>query len=274
MKAAILASIGALFLMEIIAITGCNKHAAGQNSGNEIAADKTNSAPEDDSWLTPDLTFAMVRQSAPQVRILPTRFATRRGPMGNTEMTKWAGIDVPMSQIFRVAYRWSTGRIIFAVPEPSERYDFIATLPQGSCEALQQELQKQFGLVGQAETTNTEVLVLNVRTPNAPGLKPPVIGGQKDYTTRSTSGGVFVCNNSPLSTDAEPFAGLQRFLENNFEMPVVDETGLTGNFSIDLKWTESGPNHKGLEQALANQLGLELVPGNRSIEVLVVEKAD
>lgn len=194
--------------------------------------------------------------------------------MGNTDGTKWAGLDVPISQIVRVSYQWSQGRIIFTAPEPSGGYDFIGTLPQGSCEALQHELQKQFGLVGQVETTNTDVLVLKVRTPNAWGLKPPVAGGQKDYTIHSASGGEFVCNNRPLSTDAQPFTGLQRFLENEFKMPVVDETGLTGNFSIDLKWNESGLNHEGLEQALANQLGLELVPGQRSIEMLVVGQAN
>jgi uncharacterized protein (TIGR03435 family) len=244
-------------------MTGCKKNAAGES----------NSKPEDNSWLTPNLTFAMVRNSSPQVRILPTRFDAKRGPMGNVDGTKWAGHDVPISTIVRIAYQWSQGRIVSTVPEPSGGYDFIATLPQGSCEALQGELQKQFGLVGRVETMETNVLVLKVRTPNASGLKPPVIGGHKDYTAHSKSGGEFVCNNGPLSTDAEPFYGLQRFLENEFNMPVVDETGLTGNFSIDLKWNDSGSNHEGLKQALANQLGFELVPARRSIKMLVVERA-
>lgn len=117
-----------------------------------------------------------------------------------------------------------------------------------------------------------DVLVLKARTPNAPGSQPPVAGGQKDYMAHSTSWSEFVCNYGPLSTDAEPFTGLQRCLENEFEKPVVDETGLTGNFSIDLKWNVSGLyHHEGLEQALLDQLGLELVPARRSIKVLVVE---
>lgn len=245
----------------------------------EVAAETTPHVPgaaqsnseSTNLWLTPDLTFAIVRHSPPQVRILPTRFNARRGPMGNTDGTKWAGHDVPVSQMVRVAYKWSLGRIVFTAPEPSGGYDFITTLPQGACEALQQELQKQFGLVGHVQTTNTDVLVLKVRTPNAPGLKPPVAGGQSDYTAHSTSWSEFVCNNGPISTDAEPFAGLQRCLENEFKMPVVDETGLTGNFSIDLKWNVSGLyNHDGLQQALLDQLGLELVPCRRSINVLVV----
>jgi uncharacterized protein (TIGR03435 family) len=183
------------------------------------------------------------------------------------------GIDVPASVIFRVAYQWSPGRIVFSATEPSGGYDFIANLPQGSCEALQHELQKQFGLVGQVETMDTNVLVLKVRTPNARGLKPPVTGGHNDFSRP----GEYVGDDCPLSTDVQPFVGLQRFLEKYFKVPVVDETGLTGHFSIDLKWNENGPgdpNHEALKRALANQLGLELVPGQRSVEMLVVEKAE
>jgi uncharacterized protein (TIGR03435 family) len=58
-------------------------------------------------------------------------------------------------------------------------------------------------------------------------------------------------------------------------MPVVDQTGLTQNFDIDLTWNEQGgqdSNHEALKQALLNQLGLELVPDSQPIEMLVVEK--
>jgi uncharacterized protein (TIGR03435 family) len=59
-------------------------------------------------------------------------------------------------------------------------------------------------------------------------------------------------------------------------MPVVDETGLTQHFNIDLKWNEKGrrdPNHEAVKKAMLDQLGLELVPSNMPIEMLVVEKA-
>jgi uncharacterized protein (TIGR03435 family) len=57
----------------------------------------------------------------------------------------------------------------------------------------------------------------------------------------------------------------------------VDETGLTSHYSIHLRWTEGGPgdpDHEALKHALANQLGLELVPGHRSIEMLVVGRTN
>src|SRR5581483_4476052 len=157
-------------------------------------------------------------------------------------------------------------------PQPRGKYDFIASLPQGSYPALQRELKNQFGLIGRLETRDTDCFVLKVRTPNAPGLKPPNTGGDNDWSGI----GQYVCDDRPLSTDAPPFVGLQRFLEQYFNKPVVDETGLTNHYSIDLKWNELGrrdPGNRALKQAILDQLGLELVATNMPIEMLVVQKA-
>lgn len=64
-------------------------------------------------------------------------------------------------------------------------------------------------------------------------------------------------------------------LERYFKTPVIDQTGLTRTYDINLTWDENDrqhPNPVGLKQALAEQLGLELVPTNTLIEILVVEK--
>ena len=49
----------------------------------------------------------------------------------------------------------------------------------------------------------------------------------------------------------------------------MDRTGLTGYF--DLKWNYA---HEGLEKAVLDNLGLELVPGTDRVEFLVVNKAN
>ena len=54
----------------------------------------------------------------------------------------------------------------------------------------------------------------------------------------------------------------------------MDETGMSGRFDFDLHWDEQEPRHnpEGLKQALLDQLGLELVPTNLPVEMLIIEK--
>jgi uncharacterized protein (TIGR03435 family) len=69
--------------------------------------------------------------------------------------------------------------------------------------------------------------------------------------------------------------------------PVEDETGLEGNFDIDLEWATdqplpanappmppANPNAPSLFTALREQLGLRAEPGKRSEEILVVDHAE
>jgi uncharacterized protein (TIGR03435 family) len=70
---------------------------------------------------------------------------------------------------------------------------------------------------------------------------------------------------------------LADYLENSLGIPVVDKTGLTDRFDIDLKLNESNfqhPDPQNLKSAVLDQLGLELVPGREPIEMLVVEKTN
>jgi uncharacterized protein (TIGR03435 family) len=69
---------------------------------------------------------------------------------------------------------------------------------------------------------------------------------------------------------------LTGFLESCFQLPVVDQTGLTRQFDIDLNWPEQDWRHhnlEGLKEALRDQLGLELVSGREPIEMLVIDRA-
>jgi uncharacterized protein (TIGR03435 family) len=134
---------------------------------------------------------------------------------------------------------------------------------------LQREIERQFHLVGKIETRDTDVLLLTVRDRNAPGLK---------RSTASTSQFSNI-NNGPgfyKSVNA-PFEMFAMFPEYYFGIPVLDRTGITGHFNIDLKWDETDRQHRNpeaLKQALKDQLGLELVPSREPIEMLVVERAE
>ncbi len=134
---------------------------------------------------------------------------------------------------------------------------------------MQRELKSKLGLVGRRVTENNDVLLLKVSHPGAPGLKPPIAGKSDAYM----KAGSFHTSNAPLGL-GEGFQGLATYLEGYFRVPVIDQTGLEQNFSMDLRWRENNyrDNPDGLKQALLDKLGLELVPTNLPVEMLVMEK--
>ena len=183
------------------------------------------------------------------------------------ENDKVVGIRVSVADIAWVAYYWSPGRIIFTIPPSQDRYDFISTLPQDSSKALQKELKSKLDLVGHREIRDVDVLLLKMRNPNAPGLKPPT--GDRDFFVSED-----VANSAHIK-GKQSLHDITDSLEKFLGMPVIDQTGIARNFGIDLQWKELGdqdPNHDALKQTLLDQLGLELVPSHQSVEMLVVEK--
>jgi uncharacterized protein (TIGR03435 family) len=226
---------------------------------------------DENLWRVPNFKRNVMDKVTPQVEILPTKFHDDQRNGEFASGGRKIGIAFPVNLIVCFAYDWLPGRIIFTSGDPQKRYDYIANLPQGSMEALQRELKNKLGLVGRPETRDMDVLLLKVEIPNAPGLKPPLrTGGESDGM------GHFHFDNQPLATSHVSSLAVASGLEAYFGMPVVDQTGLTQKFNIDLTWNELGkqdPDHDALKQALLDQLGLELVPSHQPVEMLVVEKA-
>ena len=230
----------------------------------------------DESWRTLSIQPAQVDRLSPQVAILPTLFP----PSGGSKLLrpgigidKFVGINVPIGAIASLAYRsddplgmpWPRERMIFTTPEPHQHYDFVATLSHGSQEALRQELKAKLGFVGNYETRDANTLVLRVKNSNAPRLTPASGDGYGNFNDTIENGQHhFKCDNQPLSIVAGNFERLLR-------MPIIDDTGLTQHFNIDLTWDDRG-GQNALKQALLEQLGLELVPSKEPVEMLVIGK--
>ncbi len=218
----------------------------------------------DDSWRTPNLDSKKLDQVSPQVRIVPTKIYSQSGWARNNRM-KVMGVGESLPEILGVACGfWSPARTIISAELPETKFDFIANLPAGNAEALQQQIKKKFGLIERIETRETDVLLLKVKYPNAQDLKRNV---SRKMSMRSGPG-EYTCTDQPLSS----FAGN---LEYRLQIPVIDQTGLVGSFDFHLKWNQSDDqslNLENLKQALTDQLGLELVPTTMPIEMLMVEK--
>ena len=177
------------------------------------------------------------------------------------------GINQPVKSILRIAYEAASPyRIVLNTELPAEKYDFLSNLPAGSRESLQLALKKKFGVVGRFETRDTDVLLLKLKRSTAPGLRQSTTTDNR----MSAGGGQISISGEPLSLNLVPN------LEEKFEIPVIDQTGLTGRYDVEFKWHESNSGRtdpEELKQALLDQLGLELVPGSEPIEMLVIEKA-
>jgi uncharacterized protein (TIGR03435 family) len=227
-----------------------------------------------DSWRMAGLDSGAVERAVPQVQIVPTKFDPPTYNLAQTASNdRWGGIRVSVLEIIWAAYDWRPARIVFADGPPAERYDFMANLPQGAMAALQKELKKTLGFVGRREWREVDVLLLKVKTPNAPGLEPPNPGGGDDWSNAER----YYCDDRALSYTNPPHLGLTRFLENVFAKPIIDQTGLTQHFRIDLKWPAPDSRKReaikeAIREAMLEQLGLELVPGREPVEMLVMEK--
>jgi RNA polymerase sigma-70 factor (ECF subfamily) len=223
-----------------------------------------------ESWQVEDISSDTVARLAPEVRIVPTKFPhSQNSRVAGVApgIDKFVGIRVRVRDIAQIAYNSFARRTLFVGAEPQDRYDFISTMPKDSSPALQKELGEKLGFVAYRETRVTDVLLLKVKNPNAAGLRHPTSGqiynAQQDGDTDS------------ITWDDQPLYRAPELLETFCKMPVIDETGLNGNFSVGVKWKDLGdrdPNHDAMKKALLNTLGLELVPSRAPVEMLIVEK--
>jgi uncharacterized protein (TIGR03435 family) len=217
------------------------------------------------SWQVRPFNRRVLDQAPPQVKIVPSKYR----PFGGTYSSgdKRLGLAMPALYILEDAYSFQPyTRVVLTTELPLDSYDFIASLPSGNGEALQQEIKQRFGVVAKREIIETNVLLLTVKFSNASGLKPSV-----------KRGGLESMGQGELNCVNEPISALSDYLESYFDIPVLDRTSLKGRFDFDLKWDEQRdqqgqPLPDPLKQALIDQLGLEVVPSREPIEMLVVEK--
>jgi uncharacterized protein (TIGR03435 family) len=161
-------------------------------------------------------------------------------------------------------------RIVAEVELPKEWYEFYFALPTkkaGGKSRLQavfaQSVEAVFGLTVTRETQETEAYVLKTNAASLGMLaRSTNASGQELYGWDQVSG-------TRRSLDS-----LAAGLEHAVRKPVLNETGLTNEYSFYIKWDQKldHPNPEGMTKAV-NELGLELVPVRRSLELVVVRKA-
>ncbi|MDR3460427.1 MAG: TIGR03435 family protein [Verrucomicrobiae bacterium] len=228
-------------------------------------------------WQVPQASFGVFYKMPPMVKILPSKFAAD-GHWCSDGSRGAMGIAQPVQEIIQLAYRKDKLRTVIETTLPGGKYDFFAKLvpaqeprksiqqDEGWAAALQKEVARKFGLTGRVEKRPADVLVLQ---PAAAGIKGFKVSHTMPHGhALSSNAGKMQCFEQPLNT-------LTGVLEHEFQIPIVDRTGLLEAYDFAVTWDEPDsetPNPAGLKQALHDQLGLDLVAGREPIEMLVVEK--
>jgi Zn-dependent protease with chaperone function len=161
-------------------------------------------------------------------------------------------------------------QIVVPPDVPGGFYDYIANLSRGSQPALQALLKNKFGLAGKHEMRDMDVLLLKVDHPGARGLQPgtsPPPGQSRGLSL--TTDGIIHYRDQPISH-------LAKKLEVDLQIPVLDQTGLTGTFDMDVPDVIDGETTaeriEAARRILLDEFGLRLVSNREPHEVFIIEK--
>jgi len=151
------------------------------------------------------------------------------------------------------------GKKYEGAPAAHPAIDFELVAPAGTSSdemerVLQTELQRAFGVRITPVEKQTRCLVLRIAGAGTPA---GIVPSQATRGMMNSSNGLFAVQGQPFST-------FVRALEREEQIPVLDETGLTGKY--DYRWTSPA------RASAAKDLGLQVQEEDRTIQVLQVTR--
>ena len=232
----------------------------------------------DDGWF---MTDQRVLDQVPDnlTIIRPTHFQRGgSGMMGG--QNRMASYNMPLDYCLVFADSFPDSyRVSLPADFPKGHFDVLITRPKkqdGNQKELRQvlrdEIKRQFGYAARRETRTVAALVLRVKKPGTPALHNNASAEDSSAIQASVEG---------LNSKNFPLDYLAGELEPFLNVPVLDQTGLTNRVALDLRWNKilgEPPKDTGMPQketvmrAVSDELGLEFVPTNAPIEMLVIEK--
>lgn len=281
--AVVLAGVAALFL--VVANV-----AWGQTPVKEIPA-------------TLKFEVATVKPAAP----LTGRGIPRGGP-GSADPGRVNYASLSVKGLLGVAYDTKSNQITGPAWIDTERYDILATVPLGATKEqvnvmLQNLLADRFKLVVHRETRDLplyELVVAKngskmkpyVEDPNAPKPEPgqPFARGKDGNPIPPP--GTLMMSQSPgrmrATASKQSMSRLADLLAGRVERPVIDKTGLAGDYDYSLEFRPEGPNAlppgpqgapdatdaPDIFTAVQEQLGLKLESKKGPVEMLVVDRGE
>jgi uncharacterized protein (TIGR03435 family) len=144
---------------------------------------------------------------------------------------------------------------------------------QEAREMFRAVLAERFGLKFHRETRPLPTYDL-VLAKGGHKLKPPC-ETQTTNVSRVSAGaetqGMQEARLAGIESCKQSVAQLVAHLARAVDRPIIDKTGLKGDYSIKLSWSTESPT---IWTALQEQLGLKLEPSRNPVEVLVIDHAE
>jgi uncharacterized protein (TIGR03435 family) len=213
------------------------------------------------------------------VHIMHSR--TGQPPSIRTSDTEWYAMGFPLERAIAALWDADERRIELPQALPHRTYDIALKLPateaRDRIEALvRQAIERQLNVTVSRESRPTDVYVVT-----APQGAGPSLRGHES-AEGSGAGGIHVAfstigdyQGGPLMFPVENFAvsGLSIAMmcaafEELMDRPVIDETGLTGEFDLTLQ--SIARDRATFIDALREEAGLILTPARREIAMLIV----
>ncbi|MEO5926842.1 MAG: TIGR03435 family protein [Bryobacteraceae bacterium] len=233
---------------------------------------------------------------------------TPRGGPGSADPRHVTYRSLSMKNLLMTAYDLPFGRISGPGWIETDRYDISASLPAGTTNAqlavmLQNLLAERFHLVVRRETKEVTVFELVIGK-NGPKLgsnlkayvdDPNVTAGQSDKDGHPIpppggSSNLMQPGRRRVSARKQPMARLATMLAAELDRPVIDKTGLVGDYDYVLEYAPTGNGAfamlegkagaagataeldlPSLQTAVQEQLGLRLESKRGPVEFLVVD---
>lgn len=205
------------------------------------------------------VTSVRINKSGPQS---PNGFFPSPGRLRVTNMS--------LEQLVQAAWHLPTGTL-FGISDwmQSDRFDIEATTATASgfeneLAMLQALLQDRFELRFHRESRQMKTLALTM------SKRGPLFGPSSDQSQRER---VRILPGE-ISGTGIPFGHFVTILQAQLGYPIANETGLSGNFDLALRFARDGASDEApAAAALEEQLGLKLETRRGPVEVFVVDSA-
>ena len=226
------------------------------------------------------------------VHIAPTKREQEEGTSQSSGFDHWTALGFELKAVLAEVYGMEVSRLEFLGGFDAEaRYDFRVLLPEEEGREtidnlVQQAIERHFNVTIKREIRSRDAYILTA--PN--GLGPSL------QAARFQGGGSMGMSSSPIpwhSPDGTPpsredlrrarvsisnisgsgmtIARLCSAIENQLDRPVIDETGLLGEYDFGVQ--SAGNRDAEFFRALQDQLGLVVTRQNRDVTMLVVRRA-